>query len=651
MIHFVSPFFSSRKANYLMNKGEIVSLSRGIYADTDDTIEDIHAQGLKLIAYRYPNARLMGESALRVMKGLTPILPNGKVYLEVSGAGQRRERELIPGVNVIIREQERNKFSPLSRKVNIELEPGVKQTIFMPSIAQTIMDAVNYPETAMSNTDFLSMFDDLPENIAMELNLNQDVIKKQQEAMNEVSADISNDSKMELKVFIADKLAANLRFDGVSWVSDGESELPPIFESGSIGERHNLMTNYLKSVIPQGWTLSHDGGRNIFEEYIKNPRRLMNATVLHQEDYTRVVINKGNDLGILSNFVNKDFVFEGFPDKDFTQIYKVGNTYKKDIQSTRIAGTFAKMPAYLDGGGNLQFSDSTTPMTHIVKLDEMNQHKGTHGLAALEWAGQLVARHAGLETPNVALVPSQDKSTAYMITERFDIPFNEEDSIYQVGIDGSAVLGLDENEIFDPSAIQIFKAFMKEGLPRSEAPKFFDRFAYAWLSGDTDLHAKNVSIKKTLNKDGTAWETKMAPAYDTVSTLAFKGNFLNHDDSALHIGRKRNDLKDKDWVEFGRILGVPNPKERIERMAHRVAEGYCALANNESFWHNNFNEDYANRSIELMKNAAEVARERAASLGISQENIQMIEMKDVLDSYSGMRDELMSEKKLESWFV
>ena len=54
--------------------------------------------------------------------------------------------------------------------------------------------------------------------------------------------------------------------------------------------------------------------------------------------------------------------------------------------------------------------------------------------------------------------------------------------------------------------------------PRIAAPEVFRQFVYAWLTGNGDLHAKNLSIVE--NRKG---QYELSPIYDIPSTAPVRG--------------------------------------------------------------------------------------------------------------------------------
>jgi serine/threonine-protein kinase HipA len=75
----------------------------------------------------------------------------------------------------------------------------------------------------------------------------------------------------------------------------------------------------------------------------------------------------------------------------------------------------------------------------------------------------------------------------------------------------------------------------------------FKQFTFAWLTGNGDVHAKNLSVLA----DGLG-EFRVAPAYDLPSTLPYR-DF----DLALPIQGKKQGLSRRVMLGFADAIGIP----------------------------------------------------------------------------------------------
>lgn len=89
------------------------------------------------------------------------------------------------------------------------------------------------------------------------------------------------------------------------------------------------------------------------------------------------------------------------------------------------------------------------------------------------------------------------------------------------------------------------------------------QFIYSWLTGNGDLHAKNISV---LASPAGPW--KISPVYDVPCTLLYGDDSL-----ALTVAGKTKNLKARHWAELANDIGLP-PKaaEAANARALRAAE-------------------------------------------------------------------------------
>jgi serine/threonine-protein kinase HipA len=87
----------------------------------------------------------------------------------------------------------------------------------------------------------------------------------------------------------------------------------------------------------------------------------------------------------------------------------------------------------------------------------------------------------------------------------------------------------------------------------------FRQVAFAWLTGNGDLHAKNVSVV------GTDGEWRVAPSYDVPSTAAYGDRTM-----ALRVGGRVDGLSRRSLLAFAEAIGLP------DRAATKVLHGVLA---------------------------------------------------------------------------
>ena len=104
-------------------------------------------------------------------------------------------------------------------------------------------------------------------------------------------------------------------------------------------------------------------------------------------------------------------------------------------------------------------------------------------------------------------------------------------------------------------------------MPHSAAPAplsglaardIFRQLCFAWLTGNGDVHAKNVSILAT-----PSGEWRVSPAYDIPSTLPYRDHTL-----AMSMLGKHDGLSRRSLLAFADATGVPT--RAAERTLHDV---------------------------------------------------------------------------------
>lgn len=122
--------------------------------------------------------------------------------------------------------------------------------------------------------------------------------------------------------------------------------------------------------------------------------------------------------------------------------------------------------------------------------------------------------------------------------------------------DASQLLGIYPGQKYDVSYEQVCEAVLNVvTAPLESARNLAQQLAFAWLSGNGDLHAKNVSVIDR----GRGFE--VAPVYDIPSTASYGDSAL-----ALPVMDSVQGLSRKRFVAFCEGMDVPEP------VAQRIAD-------------------------------------------------------------------------------
>lgn len=622
---FVHEGFASHRGAYLVEKGELRLISRGIYAPPDASDDDLMGDALRALAYRYDGVRLMGESARRVLEdGLSPVvLPQKQVFAAGGGVACRRERDLFPGSSVILRPEWQSPFLSLSKRLVVDLGHGGTAFWDAPCSAQMLWDAAFFPECAPPPETCMRLLQSVPEGHLNRL-LEQPEMQKAAlfwEASASRAQGISMPAQQSVSVFLQDLPVGHLAHDEVSWRMGWEPGRHAPMSDAQWGPA-------IESLMPEGWQEELESAENLRDplHFLREPRRLMNWTF--RKSGQSAVFNRIPSGAELECHAEHG-VFQGSSDIPWANMKGMENLFSvPDVP--RISGFQPKVAGFLGADGRLVVSDDRAPFTVLMKIDpcEFGIRK-LEGIPVLEWACQNAGRHAGLATAKCALSIKPDGDSAVLLSERFDVPRYGDYDRYDIALDGAVALGLHTSQKYNVSTAKLWKGFLDKGLPPQEATAFFDRFVAAWVMADGDLHVKNVSMVLSARNDGQdrfgPWAARLSPAYDMVCTRAF--DFLKNDRMASVIEGKQDDLRMKNWLSFGKRLGLSEEDVacRAPRIAAGIVEGLDAMTRHPVL--TEMAPEYQKTCRELIETAASIARVRALDMGVDPAHIQVLDPK------------------------
>ncbi|WP_077489124.1 type II toxin-antitoxin system HipA family toxin [Sinomonas mesophila] len=157
---------------------------------------------------------------------------------------------------------------------------------------------------------------------------------------------------------------------------------------------------------------------------------------------------------------------------------------------------------------------------------------------------------------------------AGLLVERFDRPplQGAAGTVRLAVEDGSQLLGLYPADKYNVSYEELCRAVADRcGAPLPALRNLALQGAFAWLTGNGDLHAKNVSLVRAapeaLGEPPGEW--RVAPVYDIPSTVPYGDKSL-----ALPLGGKRTGISRRHFLAWAVGLGLPA----------RAADGVLAAA-------------------------------------------------------------------------
>lgn len=130
--------------------------------------------------------------------------------------------------------------------------------------------------------------------------------------------------------------------------------------------------------------------------------------------------------------------------------------------------------------------------------------------------------------------------------------------------DAAQIMGLYPNGKYDPPMEEVTRALMGvSSSPALTARSLAFQVALAWLTGNGDLHAKNVSM---IWRGATV---EVAPIYDIPSTLLYGDSSM-----ALSVQGRKDNISGRIFRDFCEEIGLPErATERVMTTAMRVTDG------------------------------------------------------------------------------
>ncbi|MDO5533483.1 MAG: HipA domain-containing protein [Propionibacteriaceae bacterium] len=158
-----------------------------------------------------------------------------------------------------------------------------------------------------------------------------------------------------------------------------------------------------------------------------------------------------------------------------------------------------------------------------------------------------LARRLGLPVAEASIVRDATGRTALLVS-RFDRPVVDGVTQRRAVEDGNQLLDLYPADKYRVSAEVLAEAVAGVCAARPVALRAVVlQVCFAWLTGNGDLHAKNISALQ-----GTTGEWRVAPIYDVPSTLPYGDHTL-----ALTVGGRDAGLTRRHLIQFGVDVGLP----------------------------------------------------------------------------------------------
>lgn len=209
-----------------------------------------------------------------------------------------------------------------------------------------------------------------------------------------------------------------------------------------------------------------------------------------------------------------------------------------DIDRIGLAGVQEKVSAK-----RISLPASRAGAQYILKLES---HDFPHVIANENYFLG-VARKTSMRVTEAEIVYDAN-GQAGLLVKRFDRELNSTGATVSLAVeDACQVLDHWPADKYNFTAERVFEALGNVCASKKLAIReMFTQFCFAWLSGNGDLHAKNISVLST--PDG---ESRISPAYDLPSTVPYGDLSL-----ALSLGGKTQGHSRRSLIDFGVRVGL-----------------------------------------------------------------------------------------------
>jgi serine/threonine-protein kinase HipA len=564
-IHLVGETIDAKRAHQRAQSGELIQLVRGVYVDHDGDAEAaILGHAVRITHYLYPNAYLSSASSV-----LLAPTPDGRLFI----SGRRNQRTRLRTLEIV---QNQAPAHPSTAMAVIGDDLG-ELRVAVSSPRQRFLEAFRLrSEHASAIT--AEMRGQMAARLVAEHGTPQAAadavwaLARENEWYREgegaerflltkpVGAKAPvNKAALDLLVAWHGDPIGRLTHDGFEWRWKPERRSGP-------------------SLLPEGWLAQVLHERDEREALRRGRRYMSNIAIVEAREELATLPPDVLTTALAS------FVTEG----RFTGVYagpgrgEIEETFEQNLarifarpETPRLSGVQIKAPMSLTPDGALEPAIDQ-PFTHILKP------AGTAGfemLPIVEWLCLELARAAGFDTPDAALIEMPDGMPPALVVERFDVRRGVEDRRRLAMEDFCSILDLPISAKYDGTIERMARALRPLSTdPAADLDTLFRRAVFAWLIADGDMHLKNLAVLKIAEAGAKSFTSvRFAPLYDAVTTRVFPG--LGSDRMALKLNGKDDRLTRQDFLSLARTIGLPvgEAEEGLGELAARLAERAKAL--------------------------------------------------------------------------
>jgi len=358
------------------------------------------------------------------------------------------------------------------------------------------------------------------------------------------------------------------------------------------GRHPGELPNTFRNLQPEGWLAGVLRGTNYVEEGI---RFLSNLAVVKEGSAALDKVGIDTLHAHLTDCTDENGVFTGKylgpAAAQFTPAFEtdVAGLWKNELMP-KFSGAQVKIPVSVfpdENGGYAMLPAVRTPFSHILKVPREGFYAS---FPAVEWAGLEMARRAGLETAEHALVEMPEGMAPGLVIERFDIPDVNDDLRYLLRIsDFCNITDTPPKNKYDSDILPCFAAIDAQSSdPQADKIAFFKRVVLSQCMMDGDMHKKNISVVKTFDRETGDITMRFSPVYDAMTTVIYpelsnRESALVYDPQPEYEGAYAKRITTRsDLMEIAKINGISweEADAIIDHISQSVVETAIDIARN-----------------------------------------------------------------------
>lgn len=325
----------------------------------------------------------------------------------------------------------------------------------------------------------------------------------------------------DFSVLWAGRRVGSLLCDGGDWsLKYDKSCAVPLTLSAN--QPRGRVPSFIASLLPERGLKGHEHFEEGFNEFLVADRYMSNISVRPAKRSSQPVIID-HLCGRIANFNTENLSFGGKISPDLMALFEQNDLPEKlarDHRSARISGVQFKLPVHLGDDGVLDLAHGK-PFTHILKLASTSPDFSS--MASNEFLMMHLAALTGIVTEHFSCIDVGAGAPAFL-AERFDVRSSSTDESMILAEDLWSVMGMRRNtDKYDADLGMVGDILRTHSTsPEEDAERLFRQVVFSWVTGNQDMHLKNLMLLKKANTDLDGFEEiRLSPAYDLVCTQVY----------------------------------------------------------------------------------------------------------------------------------